>query len=109
LPPRHARWPNEITFSSVFEADFASIVTHFAAGSSPEVALRFENCPIQAVELIAQTPEIGRRRSELEPVNLRRLCVTGFDRYLVFCQGRADAVFFVRLRHGAMDLPAIFF
>ena len=61
------------------------------------------------MEVIAQTLEIGRRRSELEPVNLRRLYVAGFDRYLVFCQGRADAVFFVRLLHGAMDLPAMFF
>jgi hypothetical protein len=33
----------KITFSSVFETDFAVIITHFAATVSPEHALRFEN------------------------------------------------------------------
>ena len=99
----------KITFSSVFESDFASIVTHFAAGSSLEVALRFENRAIQAVELMANMPGIGRRRKELKPGNLRSLRVAGFDSYLVFYQVRGDDVFFVRLLHGAMDLPAMFF
>ena len=98
----------KITFSSVFESDFAEILTHFAAKTSSELALRFENRTIQAVELIAETPEIGRRRNELKPGSLRGLRVTGFDSYLIFYQMRAEDVCLVRLLHGAMDLPAMF-
>lgn len=98
----------KITFSSVFESDFAELITHFSATVSPEHAMSFENRAIQAVELIAKTPELGRRRPELRPGNLRSLRVAGFDSYLIFYQVRADDVFFVRVLHGAMDLPAMF-
>ncbi len=98
-----------ITFSSVFEADFAGIVTHFAATASPELALRFENRMVQAVELIAQTPEIGRRQTELAPGNLCSLRVAGFDSNLVFYQVREHDLLFIRVLHGAMDLPAMFY
>lgn len=98
----------KITFSSVFETDFAEIVTHLASSASPEVALRFENRALEAVELIGRSPEIGRRRKELAPGNLRSLRVSGFDSYLIFYQVRVEDIFFVRVLHGAMDLPAMF-
>jgi plasmid stabilization system protein ParE len=98
----------KITFSSVFESDFAEVITHLAATASPQLALRFESRTIQAVELIARTPEMGLRRKELRPGNLRSPRVAGFDSYLIFYQVRADVVFFVRILHGSMDLPAMF-
>ena len=98
----------KITFSSVFEADFADLITYFAREVSPELSVRFENRMIQAVELIAGTPEIGRRRKELKPSDLRSFRVEGFDSYLIFYQVRADDVLFIRVLHGAMDLPAVF-
>jgi toxin ParE1/3/4 len=98
----------KITFSSVFEADFAGLIAYFASEVSPELSVRFENRMIQAVELIAGTPEIGRRRKELQPGDLRSFRVEGFDRYLIFYQVRADDVLFIRVLHGAMDLPSQF-
>ena len=98
----------KITFSSVFETDFAGIITYFASEVSPELSVRFENRVIHAVDLIAGTPEIGRRRKELKPGNLRSFRVEGFDSYLIFYQVRANDVLFIRVLHGAMDLPAMF-
>jgi plasmid stabilization system protein ParE len=34
--------------------------------------------------------------------------VRGFDSHLIFYQLRKEEIFFVRLLHGAMDLPAMF-
>jgi plasmid stabilization system protein ParE len=96
------------TFSSVFEDDFAEIVTRFASEVSPELSIRFENRITEALELIASRPEIGRRRKDLEQPAIRSFRVTGFDSYLIFYQSGKNEVFFVRLLHGAMNLPAMF-
>ena len=98
----------KITFSSVFETDFAEIITYFAGEISPDLSKRFEDRTIQAVEFIAKTPSIGRRRKDLKPGNLRSFRVEGFGSYLIFYQLRSDDILFVRLLHGAMDLPAMF-
>jgi plasmid stabilization system protein ParE len=95
-------------FSSVFEDDFAEIITRFAGEMSPALSVRFENRIIGALELIAHQPEIGRRRKDLQQPAVRSFRVTGFESYLIFYQLRKNEVFFVRLLHGAMDLPAMF-
>ncbi len=95
-------------FSSVFEADFAEIITRFASEVSPELSIRFENRITQAFEKIVRQPEIGRRRKDLQQPNLRSFRVAGFESYLIFYQVRTNDVFFVRVLHGAMNLPAMF-
>jgi len=62
----------------------------------------------EALELIIGQPEIGRRRKDLQQPALRSFRVTGFDSYLIFYQLRKNEIFFIRLLHGAMDLPAMF-
>lgn len=94
--------------SFVFETDFADIITRFAAEVSPELSVRFENRMVEAWTLIAKQPEIGRVRKDLKQSQLRSFRIVGFDSYLIFYQVRAHDVFFVRLLHGAMDLPAMF-
>ncbi len=98
----------KLVFSSVFEDDFAEIVTQFAGEVSPALSVRFENRMLAAVELIASQPEIGRRRKDLAQPNLRSFRVAGFESYLIFYQVRAEDVFLVRVLHGAMNLPAMF-
>ena len=98
----------KIVFSSVFEEDFAEIVTQFAGEVSPALSLRFESRMVTAVELIAQQPEIGRLRKDLQQPEIRSFRVAGFESYLIFYQVRKEDVFFVRVLHGAMNLPAMF-
>jgi toxin ParE1/3/4 len=95
-------------FSSVFEDDFGEIITRFASEVSPELSIRFENRIVQAFERIVKHPEIGRRRKDLLQPGIRSFRVAGFESYLIFYQVRPDDVFFVRLLHGAMNLPAMF-
>ena len=59
------------TFSSVFEDDFAEIITRFAGEVSPALSIRFENRIAGALELIARQPEIGRRRKDLQQPAVR--------------------------------------
>ena len=96
------------TFSSVFEDDFTKIITGFAGEVSPALSVRFENRIVGALELIVRQPEIGRRRKDLQQPGVRSFRVTGFESYLIFYQLRKNEVFFIRLLHGAMDLPAMF-
>ena len=96
------------TFSSVFEDDFTEVVTRYAGEVSPAVSVRFENRIAEALELIAGQPEIGRRRKDLQQPGIRSFRVRGFDSHLIFYQLRKEEIFFVRLLHGAMDLPAMF-
>lgn len=96
------------TFSSVFEDDFAEIITCFAGEVSPALSIRFENRIVGALELIGRQPETGHRRKDLQQPAVRSFRVTGFESYLIFYQLRKNEVFFIRLLHGAMDLPAMF-
>ena len=95
-------------FSSVFEDYFAEIITRFAGEVSPELSIRFENRIIQAFEKIIRHPEIGRRRKDLHQTGIRSFRIAGFESYLIFYQVRTGDVFFIRVLHGAMNLPAMF-
>jgi plasmid stabilization system protein ParE len=44
----------------------------------------------------------------LQQPGIRSFRVRGFDSHLIFYQLRKEEIFFVRLLHGAMDLPAMF-
>jgi plasmid stabilization system protein ParE len=95
-------------FSSVFEDDFTEIIKHFASEVSPELSVRFENRIAAAFERIVRHPEIGRRRKDLRQPSIRSFRVAGFESYLIFYQVRMDDVFFIRVLHGSMNLPAMF-
>jgi len=95
-------------FGSVFEDDFSGIITHFFSEVSPELSIRFENRITAAFEKIVRHPEIGRRRKDLQQPGIRSFRVAGFESYLIFYQVRTDDVFFVRVLHGSMNLPAMF-
>lgn len=94
-------------FSSVFESDFAEIVAYFAGDVTPGLSVRFEKCVVEAFEQIAAHPEIGRRRKDLAHPEIRSLVVSGFESYIIFYQVRKEEVFFVRLLHGARNLPGL--
>jgi len=97
-----------LVFSSVFESDFAELVTKFAGSVSAVVATRFEDNTYQLIRLLSQQPEMGRLRKDLKPEGIRSFRVRGFDRYLLFYQVRGEDLVLLRLRYGGMNLPALF-
>lgn len=76
------------------------------AGS--EVALRWRDAVKAAVRLIGQHPHIGRARPDLPFPGMRSLVLRDFDKYIVFYRVETQQVDFVRIKHGMMDLPALF-
>lgn len=94
-------------FSSVFEADFAQLIADYAGDVSPELSMRFEKCVVETFERVAAHLEIGRRRKDLAHPEIRSLVIAGFENYVIFYQVRKEDGFFVRLLHGARNLPGL--
>src|SRR5947209_2963102 len=97
-----------LVFSSIFEQDFAELVTLFSAEASPGLAVRFEQRTYNLIELLMQHPEMGRLRKDLKPAGIRSFRVRGFERYLLFYQIRGEDLVLLRLRYGGMNLPSLF-
>jgi len=73
-----------LIFSSVFEQDFAELVSRFASEGSPQTANRFEENTYDLISLLLKNPELGRQRKDLKPGRYPVLSHPGFDRYLLF-------------------------
>lgn len=90
-------------FAPAAEADLEAIHDHIAA-DNPVAALELIGRFEELATRLAETPGMGRVRSELLP-NLRSFPIS---RYLVFYRPSADGIEVVRVLHGARDLPALF-
>src|ERR1043166_9507196 len=97
-----------LVFSSIFEQDFAELVTLFARKASTEVATRFEKNTYRLIEMILRHPQTGRLRPDLNPAGIRSFRVPGFSRYLLFYQIKNAELVLLRLRYGGMNLQALF-
>jgi plasmid stabilization system protein ParE len=98
----------KLVFSSVFEADLAEISTRLAAEASAEIAVRWENAVVGAVEQLQEWPELGRSRPELRPVGIRSWGIKQFPNYLLFYRVTGDELALLRVRYGGMNLPGLF-
>lgn len=98
----------KLVFSSVFEQDFAGLISHFASEASSGAATRFEENTCALIGLLLENPEMGRLRKDLRPEGIRSFRVRGFDRYLLFYRVQGEDLILLRLRYGGMNLPALF-
>ena len=97
-----------LIFGSVFEQDFAELVTLLSGESSPDVALRFEQSTYRTLELLLKHPELGRLRKDLAPEGIRSFRIRGFNRYLLFYLIQRESLILLRLRFGGMNLQSLF-
>lgn len=97
-----------LIFSTVFEQDFAEIITRFAKEASVEIATRFEENTYRLIDLLTNNPELGRLRKDLNPPDIRSFRIRGFDSYLLFYRIQGDDLIILRLRHAGMNLQALF-
>jgi toxin ParE1/3/4 len=98
----------KLIFSSVFEADFAAGVEYLAREASEEIATRWEIAIYRAVAQLQKHPQLGRLRRDLNPSGIRTFNVKVFPRYLIFYTVRDQELILLRVRHGAMNLHALF-
>lgn len=76
----------------------------FIAGDSPKRALDFIEHIEENVQLLAKSPEIGRRREELIP-GIRSFPV---GHHIVFYRILKSSLEVLRILHGSRDIPNIF-
>jgi len=98
----------KLVFGSLFEQDFAELISRFASEASQEVATHFEDNTCDLIRLLLKNPELGRLRKDLNPAGIRSFRVRGFDRYLLFYQVRGEDLILLRLCYGGMNLQALF-
>jgi plasmid stabilization system protein ParE len=98
----------KLIFSSVFEADFAAGVEYLAREASEEIATRWERAVYHTLELLRKNPQLGRLRRDLNPSGIRAFGVKEFPRYLIFYTARENELVLLRVKHGAMNLHALF-
>jgi len=83
--------------------DVAEIAVRIAR-DNPAAANRWMELIDEKFHLLAQMPEMGRKRFDLAP-NLRSLPAAN---YVVFYQPTPDGIQVIRVLHGARDIPALF-
>jgi toxin ParE1/3/4 len=71
---------------------------------NPRAANEMLDRIFEALELLANYPEMGQRREDLG-ANLRQFVVRP---YVIFYHPSADGIHVARIVHGARDFPALF-
>ena len=83
--------------------DVAEIALRIAR-DNPDAADRWMELIDEKFRLLAQMPELGRKRFDLSP-ELRSLAA---GNYVIFYRPVSDGIQVIRVLHGARDIPAIF-
>ncbi|HEY0552347.1 MAG TPA: type II toxin-antitoxin system RelE/ParE family toxin [Verrucomicrobiae bacterium] len=98
----------KIVFRPQFWIDVEEGVAYLAEKASPETARAWHAEVMSTVRRVEKLPDLGRPRHDLEPSGIRSLLLRRYPRYLLFYLRREDSVEFLRVKHGMMDLPALF-
>ena len=98
----------KLVFSSVFETDFSGAVEYLAREASEEIARRWENSLCDTIAQLQKHPALGRVRRDLHPAGIRTFGVKCFPRYLIFYTASENEILLLRVRHGSMNLHALF-
>jgi plasmid stabilization system protein ParE len=98
--------PGNLHKGSVFLGDYAEIVRTLSA-ANPDAAERFCEEVERALNLLAAHPQLGTKAGFRHAPQVRKWVIQKFPNYLLFYQDRADGVLFIRLLHGARDLPIL--
>jgi plasmid stabilization system protein ParE len=98
--------PADIRKGSLFLADYARIVTELSV-ENPDAADRFCDAIERALALLCAHPEIGAKAGFRHAPKVRKWIVQPFRNYLLFYEARPEGVVFIRLLHGARDLPPL--
>ena len=98
-----------IAFSDAAVADILEQADWYLAQSGTALAERWDKAVTSAALRIVKNPSSGTlctfKRSEVSDV--RRTRITGFPKHLLFYKFDRDAVFVLRVVHGARDLERL--
>lgn len=95
-------------FRPQFWIDLEDGVAYLAWKASPEVARHWHTEVMTMVRRVEEFPDLGRLRRDLKPPDIRTLVLRRYPRYLLFYRWSGDTIEILRIKHGMMDLPALF-
>jgi plasmid stabilization system protein ParE len=90
-----------------FRLDLAEELTWLNNKAGSEVAEGWYRAVCASIEQVRKQPGLGRPRRDLKPEGIRSWRVKGFARWLLFYMERPEAVVFLRLRQGTMNLVVL--
>jgi plasmid stabilization system protein ParE len=90
-----------------FLLDLAEELNWLNQKAGPVVAERWYEAVGTAIEQLRKHPGLGRPRRDLKPGGIRSWRVKGFARWLLFYIERPEALVFLRLRQGTMNLVVL--
>ncbi|MGD0802070.1 MAG: type II toxin-antitoxin system RelE/ParE family toxin [Terracidiphilus sp.] len=100
----------KVSFRPLARRDIRDVAAYMLVEASEAVAVSFEKAVQNLAQTLAGMPEIrvpcSFRNPELH--NVRRLTVTGFEKWLLFYRATEDRIDVIRVLHGARDIAAIF-
>ena len=92
----------------LFYLDVAEEVEKLARRAGANTALRWDAAVKRTIKDLLANPYFGRERKDLKPESdIRSWRVRGFPRWLIFYRVEAGKLVLLRVRYGAMDLPAL--
>lgn len=93
---------SEAVLSELAETDLTDIWV-FVAQDNAEAADRLLDQLHEKCQFLADSPQVGRQRSELDP-SIRSLAV---GNYVVFYRESANGIEVARVLHGRRDIPSL--
>ena len=96
-----------IVHSPQFLLDLAEEMTWLNQKGGAEVAERWYEAVCCEIEQVRKQPGLGRSRRDLKPEGIRSWRVKGFARWLLFYRETPEALVFLRLRQGTMNLVVL--
>ncbi len=91
-----------------FWADLEAGVAYLAEHASAEIGIRWHQEVMRLVASLDKQPYLGRLRNDLKPPGIRSLVLQRFPRYLLFYRVEGETLEVLRVKHGMMNLPALF-
>ena len=91
----------------LFYLDVAEEIEKLAKRGGANTALRWDAAVRRTIKDLLANPYFGRERKDLNPPTIRSWRVRGFPRWLIFYRVEDPKLVLLRVRYGAMDLPAL--
>ena len=82
-------------------------IWNFINQDNPEAADRVEHAVFRACDLLAESPLVGRVRTDLTPLPVRFWVVHPYSKYLIVYDPEKKPLQIIRILHGARDLPTV--
>ena len=90
-----------------FLFDIAQELKWLNEKAGAEVAHNWYDAVWASIDQLQKHPGLGRLRRDLKPDGIRSWRVKGFARWLLFYLERRDALVFLRIRQGTMNLSVL--